>query len=63
LPDAWIHRPWDAPESVLTEAGVRLGNTYPMPIVDYAEARERALDAFRALRTGSASPQRSPIEG
>jgi deoxyribodipyrimidine photo-lyase len=63
LPDAWIHRPWDAPESVLTEAGVRLGNTYPMPIVDHAEARERALDAFRALRTGPVSPQRSPIEG
>lgn len=46
-----IHAPWRAGPSTLAEAGVRLGTTYPAPIVDHAEARERALEAYRqALR-------------
>lgn len=51
LPAPWRHRPWEAPESVLAEAGVDLGRTYPRPIVDRATARARALDALAALRT------------
>ena len=31
-------------------AGVRLGETYPRPIVDHAEARNRALAAFEKLK-------------
>jgi deoxyribodipyrimidine photo-lyase len=46
----WIHRPWEAPADVLRAAGVRLGETYPRPIVDHAEGRARALAAFEALR-------------
>jgi deoxyribodipyrimidine photo-lyase len=46
----WIHRPWEAPADVLRAAGVRLGDTYPRPIVDHAEGRARALAAFEALR-------------
>ena len=42
----YIHRPWEAPEEVLRAAGVRLGETYPHPIVDHAEARKRALAAY-----------------
>jgi deoxyribodipyrimidine photo-lyase len=53
LPDRYLHRPWEAPEGVLAEAGVALGETYPRPVVDHAEARRRALDAFAALRKGS----------
>lgn len=49
LPDRWIHEPWNAPQSVLVHAGVVLGETYPRPIVDHAEARTRALDVFRSL--------------
>jgi deoxyribodipyrimidine photo-lyase len=48
----WIHRPWEAPADVLRAAGVRLGETYPRPIVDHAEGRGRALAAFEALRGG-----------
>ncbi|MEW6719047.1 MAG: deoxyribodipyrimidine photo-lyase, partial [Thermodesulfobacteriota bacterium] len=36
LPDRWIHRPWDAPPSVLSRAGVAPGKSYPVPIVDHA---------------------------
>jgi deoxyribodipyrimidine photo-lyase len=50
LPRKFIHHPWDAPKDVLAKAGVVLGNTYPHPIVDHATARDRALDALRAMR-------------
>ncbi|MGE0195629.1 MAG: FAD-binding domain-containing protein, partial [Methylocystis sp.] len=46
----YIHSPWAAPEPALREAGVRLGGTYPHPIVDHAKARERALAAFESMR-------------
>lgn len=49
LPDAIIHRPWEADAATLKAAGVVLGKTYPNPIVDHGDARERALAAFRAL--------------
>ena len=39
LPDRYLHKPWDAPADVLAEAGVRLGETYPLPIVDHKAAR------------------------
>ncbi len=54
LPDRYIHKPWTAPGDVLATAGVRLGETYPPPIVDHAEARRRALDAFATVRRGQA---------
>ncbi|MCB8876502.1 cryptochrome/photolyase family protein [Acidisoma silvae] len=47
LPDAYIHEPWTAPEAVLRAAGVRLGVTYPMPVVDLAAGRARALAALK----------------
>ncbi|MGA9599138.1 MAG: FAD-binding domain-containing protein, partial [Methylocystis sp.] len=42
----WIHRPWEAPKAILEAAGVRLGEAYPLPIVDHARARARALAAY-----------------
>jgi len=50
MPAKYIHRPWEAPAAVLAAAGVRLGDTYPRPIVDHGEARESALAAFKSLR-------------
>ena len=49
LGKSWIHRPWLAPAEELTRAGLRLGEDYPMPIVDHGAARDRALAAFKAL--------------
>ena len=43
LPARYIHAPWQAPDAVLRAAGVRLGENYPRPIVDHAEARQRFL--------------------
>ncbi len=50
LPNKYIHKPWTAPESVLKQAGLVLGQTYPLPLVDHATARKAALAAFAALR-------------
>jgi len=50
MPAEWIHRPFDAPLSVLMDSGLDLGKTYPMPVVDHSFARERALAAFSRIR-------------
>ena len=54
MPREFIHKPWEAPALVLHAAGVRLGETYPRPIVRHETARERALEAFRSLAGGAA---------
>ncbi|MGE5347593.1 MAG: cryptochrome/photolyase family protein [Acidithiobacillales bacterium] len=52
LPSRYIHRPWEAPEPVLREAGVRLGKGYPRPVVDHRAARMRFLSlAARHLKS------------
>ncbi len=50
LPDDWIHKPWQAPASVLSTAGVVLGRDYPKPIVSLAISRELALEAYGRIR-------------
>jgi deoxyribodipyrimidine photo-lyase len=49
MPAEFIHRPWEAPAPILLRAGVKLGETYPRPIVSHEMARERALEAFKSL--------------
>ena len=51
LAGRYLHRPWAAPLNARTSAGLRLGETYPAPIVDHAVARHRALDAYNATRS------------
>jgi len=43
----WIHRPWEAPTAVLTQAGIKLGTTYPAPVIDHDFARKRALETYK----------------
>jgi deoxyribodipyrimidine photo-lyase len=51
LPDSLIHRPWSATPLECQAAGVRLGATYPQPIVDHKAGRERALAAYAEVRS------------
>ena len=53
LSERHIHEPWDAPADVLRTAGIRLGRDYPRPIVDHAQARDRALMAFDVIKSRS----------
>lgn len=50
LPKSAIHRPWEASPLELDEAGVRLGRDYPEPMVEHAEARKRALEAWARVK-------------
>lgn len=50
LPSEWVHKPWEAPARLLAEAGIELGSTYPVPIVDHREARSRALEALQRIK-------------
>jgi len=50
LSNSDIHQPWKASQAALQEAGVRIGETYPAPIIDLAFGRQRALDAFATIR-------------
>jgi len=46
LPARYIHKPWEAPYGTLEQAGVKLGDNYPKPIIDHKVGRERALAAL-----------------
>ncbi|MCY1251715.1 FAD binding domain of DNA photolyase [compost metagenome] len=45
-----IHAPWMASPVELEAAGVRLGENYPKPVVDHAEAREKTMQRYAAAR-------------
>ncbi|MCH2289505.1 MAG: FAD-binding domain-containing protein, partial [SAR324 cluster bacterium] len=49
LPARYLFSPWEAPDLVLKNAGVQLGENYPHPIVPLRESREKALEAFSML--------------
>ncbi|MGE7369442.1 cryptochrome/photolyase family protein [Neorhizobium sp. NPDC001467] len=51
LPNKYVHKPFEAPEHVLADAGVELGKTYPRPIVNHGMARDRALEAYKGLKS------------
>jgi deoxyribodipyrimidine photo-lyase len=50
MPDVAIHAPWKARELDLAEGGLTLGQNYPRPIVDHAEARERTLLRYAVVK-------------
>jgi deoxyribodipyrimidine photo-lyase len=54
LPNAFIHKPWQAPHPELVRAGIELGRNYPHPIVAHEAARGRALAAFKSISAGAA---------
>lgn len=50
LPRKHLYQPWEAGPLILHEAGIKLGETYPNPIVDHKTGRQRALDAYETLK-------------
>ena len=53
LPARWIHRPFECPSAELSAFGVHLGRDYPAPVVDLKVSREKALEAFSQIKTGT----------
>jgi deoxyribodipyrimidine photo-lyase len=50
LPDAALHAPWLASAATLQAAGVVLGRSYPAPIVDHDQARQRTLQRYGVVK-------------
>ena len=50
MPARFINKPWQADGLTLQQAGVVLGETYPLPIVEHKEARERALLSYQQIK-------------
>jgi deoxyribodipyrimidine photo-lyase len=55
LPNKHIHAPFNAPASILANAGVTLGTSYPHPIVDHDAARKQALAGYERVRSTTRS--------
>lgn len=53
MPNKYLFNPWEAPQDILTQANVTLGENYPAPIVDLKTSRNRALEAFKSLKQES----------
>jgi deoxyribodipyrimidine photo-lyase len=47
IPARHIHAPHAAPAAVLAQAGIRLGEHYPFPIIEHAAARQRFIEIAR----------------
>jgi deoxyribodipyrimidine photo-lyase len=52
LPTTAVHKPWTLAPHEASRFGVRLGVTYPKPIIDHEAGRRRALEAFETLKDG-----------
>lgn len=50
LPAAAIHAPWRSGALELAAADVRLGDNYPLPIVDHDDARAQTLHRYGVVR-------------
>ena len=45
-----LQQPWTVNAEVLKTAGIVLGKDYPEPVIDLAESRKDALDAYALMR-------------
>jgi deoxyribodipyrimidine photo-lyase len=50
LPDKLIHAPWLAKPVDLAAAGIELGRTYPMPVVQHDVARAKTLERYAVVK-------------
>jgi deoxyribodipyrimidine photo-lyase len=61
VPSEWIHEPWRMPPKLQQQYGCRIGQDYPVPIVDHEQsariARERLHAAYRSEEARNVSRQ------
>ena len=53
LPTAYLDQPEKTPLSVQRSVGVRIGEDYPYPIIDYERARARIYDRYDAVKAAA----------
>lgn len=52
VPRLFVHEPWRMSDETQRASGCVIGRDYPAPIIHHAQARIRALTAYRAAVTG-----------
>ncbi len=50
LPLKYLFTPWEAPDYILKSADIKLGQNYPLPIVDFNASRKQALSAYASVK-------------
>ena len=60
LPEAFLPRPERTPLAVQEECGVRIGDVYPLPVVEFEARREAFWDRYERLRPAAAELLRRP---
>ncbi len=55
LPSKYLFAPWYAPQEVLNDSEITLGENYPFPIIDIKESRMVALEAFSSIKKSKES--------
>ncbi|RYF28829.1 MAG: deoxyribodipyrimidine photo-lyase [Chloroflexi bacterium] len=48
VPTKYLGKPWEMTDDQQAEYGVQIGKDYPQPVVDHTQARQRALEWYRA---------------
>jgi deoxyribodipyrimidine photo-lyase len=49
LPNKYLFEPYITPDDILKKCNIKMGETYPMPVVDLKESRKKALDCFKKI--------------
>jgi len=60
LPVEYLDQPEKTPLHVQDEVGVRIGETYPYPIVEYEAAREAIIEKFEAAQAAATEALQHP---
>ena len=50
LPSKHVFKPWEAHKDLLNTAGIKLGQSYPYPIVDLQQSRQKAIEEYKLLK-------------
>lgn len=50
LPNQYIHQPWLTPAAILSAANIKLGENYPLPLVNHREAKDKALRLYKEFK-------------
>jgi deoxyribodipyrimidine photo-lyase len=51
IPNRYLHCPWEASATLLSEADIVLGKTYPKPLLLPNEGRQQALSAYAKMKS------------
>ncbi|MCB2179716.1 DNA photolyase family protein [bacterium] len=50
VPNKYIHTPWEMDTATQQQAHLRMGEDYPLPIIDLAFSRQRAIEAYQSSK-------------